>query len=248
MFTGLSDAAAAAPVEVLVVDDQEDIRAPLAAYLERQGMRATTADNALEMRRHLRRRPFDLIVLDVMLPDESGLSLCDFVVRTLDTPVILLTAMAARQDRVNGLETGADDYVVKPFDPPELVARIRSVLRRQNRARVAERGHRRFAFEGWTFDAVRGELHTPDGEPVALSGTEQRLLDALLRHPQVPLSRERLLDLTQSGDADPFDRAIDTQISRLRRKLEKDPRRPALIRTARSAGYVFAADVRPLAG
>jgi two-component system OmpR family response regulator len=234
---------------VLVVDDHTDIREPLAEYLRRRGLRVDTAASAVEMRGLLSRRSFDLIVLDIMLPDEDGLSLCRFVVRTLGTPIIFLTAMAALHQRVVGLETGADDYVVKPFDPAELVARIRTVLRRQARAANphAGAGAMRFGFEGWIFDMSRRELFDRAGRQVMLSEVEFRMLDVLVAHPNVVLTRERLLDLTQRGDLDVFDRSVDTQISRLRRKLEDDPRRPTLIKTAWGNGYLFAADVRALA-
>lgn len=245
-----ADTNATAPenLRVLVVDDHADIREPLAAYLGRQGLAVSIAADAQQARHLLRHLPFDIVVLDIMLPDEDGLSLCRHVMRTLDTPVILLTAMAAPPDRVAGLETGADDYVVKPFDPAELVARIRTVLRRHRRGAPAARvAPVRFSFDGWIFDAARRELVDPAGQPVLLSEAEHQLLAVLVARPNVVLSRDQLLDLTQRDGQQVFDRSIDTQISRLRRKLEADPRRPEMVKTAWGNGYLFVADVRPLA-
>ncbi len=232
---------------VLVVDDHADIREPLADYLRRNGLHVTTAANAVEARAMLDAQAFDLIVLDIMLPGEDGLSLCRFVTPTLGIPVIFLSAMAESHQRVTGLETGADDYVVKPFDPPELVARIRTVLRRKVRAsRPPAAQEPRFGFAGWVLDVARRELIDVAGRPVPLSEAEFQMLGVLVRHPNTVLTRERLLDLTQRGDLEVFDRSVDTQISRLRRKLEADPRRPALIKTAWGNGYLFVADVRML--
>lgn len=244
-----ADRSEVAAARVLVVDDHADIRDPLAAYLERHGLAVSTAADAAQMRHLLRYQPFDLIVLDIMLPDEDGLSLCRHVTHSLDTPVIFLTAMAASADRVAGLETGADDYVVKPFDPPELVARIRSVLRRHASARNATQraASSRFGFDGWVIDIHRRQLQDPEGRSVALSEAEHQLLAVLVTHPQTVLSRERLLDLTRrDADFGVFDRSVDTQVSRLRRKLEADPRRPGMIKTAWGNGYLFAPAVRPL--
>ena len=229
---------------VLVVDDHADIRDSLAAYLRRNGLDVATAADASEARTMLAERPFDLIVLDIMLPGEDGMSLCRFVSPKLGVPIIFLTAMAAPHQRVAGLEIGADDYVVKPFDPPELVARIRTVLRRQ--ARTVRPVEPRLGFEGRVLDMGRRELLDATGLPVQLSETEFQMLSVLVAHPNTVLTRERLLDLTQRGDLEVFDRSVDTQISRLRRKLEVDPRRPSLIKTAWGNGYLFVADVRVL--
>lgn len=232
------------PARVLVVDDHADIREPLAEYLRRNGLQVATAADGPEARAMLAGASFDLIVLDIMLPGEDGISLCRFVSLTLGVPVIFLTAMAAPHQRVAGLETGADDYVVKPFDPAELVARIRTVLRRQ--ARTAQAARPRLGFLGWVLDMGRRELFDAAGRPVVLSEAEFQMLGVLAAHPNTVLSRERLLDLTQRSDLEVFDRSVDTQISRLRRKLEVDPRRPSLIKTAWGNGYLFVADVRAL--
>jgi two-component system OmpR family response regulator len=235
-------------LRVLVVDDHVDIREPLAQYLGQRGLAVSSAADAEQARHLLRYLPFDIVVLDIMLPDEDGLSLCRHVMQTLDTPVILLTAMAAPPDRVAGLETGADDYVVKPFDPGELVARIRTVLRRHRRHTPSARGiSTRFAFNGWVFDMTRRELTDATGRLVALSEAEHQLLCVLVTQPKVVLSRDRLLELTERNGSQVFDRSVDTQISRLRRKLETDPRSPELIKTAWGTGYLFTADVKSLA-
>ncbi|MDA7418846.1 response regulator transcription factor [Xenophilus arseniciresistens] len=241
---------APARLRVLVVDDHADIREPLAHWLQRQDFDVATAADARQMRHLLRHQPFDVIVLDIMLPDEDGLSLCREVAATLGTPVILLTARATPPERVTGLEAGADDYVVKPFDPAELAARIRTVRRREARAprnAGAPAPGSRVSFDGWLFDMQRRELRDPQGKLVLLSDMEHQLLCALVAHPHQVLTRDRLLDLMHGDDAGVFDRAVDTQISRLRRKLELDPRRPRLIKTARSNGYLFVAQVQALA-
>jgi two-component system OmpR family response regulator len=229
---------------ILVVDDHPEIRSSLAAYLRRQGLAVTTAADAAQAGALLRKERFDLIVLDVMMPGEDGLSLCRRVSGTLDTPVILLTAMHTSADKVAGLDSGADDYVVKPFDPPELVARIRMVLRRWRRAASpAGNGTGGYAFGGWFLDTGKRELFDPDGQPAALSSAEYRLLRVLAEHPGTVLSRDRLMDLIGGGDALAFDRSIDSQVSRLRKKLEPDPRRPSLLKTVWGNGYLFAATV-----
>lgn len=235
---------------ILVVDDHPDICEPLVAYLRRQGLQASMALNATQARALLDRQVFDLVVLDVMMPGEDGLSLCRHIGARLGTPVILLTAMSASQDRIRGLEIGADDYVVKPFDPHELLARIRSVLRRLTRQPGAAHGTpavprpvRRYVFDSWTLDVERRELLDQHGASVTLSSVEYRLLHALLAHPNTVLSRDRLLDLTAGSDAQSFDRSIDSQVSRLRKKLEPDPRRPSLLKTIWGNGYLLAAQV-----
>ncbi len=234
---------------VLVVDDHADIREPLEAYLARSGLAVSTAASAREMRARVAARSFDLIVLDIMLPDEDGLSLCRYVTSTMNTPVIFLTAKSATPDRVAGLETGADDYMIKPFEPSELVARIRTVLRRRARDQGAgpQPAAIRFGFDGWVFDATRRELFAPTGEQLPISEAEFQMLSVLVSHPNLVLSRERLLDLTQRNESQVFDRSVDTQISRLRRKMEPDPRRPAMIKTAWGNGYIFVANVQRLA-
>jgi len=230
---------------ILVVDDHADIRDPLAAFLRRHDLEVLTAADAAAARALLRRHRIDLVVLDIMLPGEDGLSLCRHLAETSGTPVILLTAMAGQDERVAGLEIGADDYVTKPFDPRELVARIKGMLRRLSRAATGWPG-RRYAFGDWTLDMDKRELRDAGGAPVALSSSELRLLGVLVERAGKVLSRDELLDLTRDGEVQNFDRSIDSQVSRLRKKLESDPRRPRLLKTSWGDGYVFTADVKPL--
>jgi two-component system OmpR family response regulator len=228
--------------QILVVDDARDIREPLGQYLRRQGFRTRLAANAGEARRALEDSSIALVVLDVMMPGEDGLSLCRWLVARGGPPVILLTAMADETDRIVGLELGADDYLVKPFNPRELLARIRAVLRRAPppEPRIAT-GRRRFG--RWTHDPAAQVLIRDDGHQVSLTSGENRLLGVLLDHPRKVLGRDRLLDLTAGRDAKAYDRAIDNAVSRLRRKIEEDPRRPRLIVTEWGGGYALAADV-----
>jgi two-component system OmpR family response regulator len=231
---------------VLVVDDHRDIRESLAAYLKKHGLRVETAADAGKARAALEAASFDLVILDIMMPGEDGLSLCRYVREAHDIPTILLTAMAEETDRIVGLEIGADDYVVKPFNPRELLARVKNLLRRANtlpRSRDAAPPERR-AFDRWIFDAKRRELVSEDGVSIPLSTAEYRLLQALMQRPHHVLSRDQLLELTSGRSAHAFDRSIDNQVSRLRRKLERDPTTPELIKTVWGGGYMFAADIR----
>jgi two-component system, OmpR family, response regulator len=227
---------------ILVIDDDRDIRRPLAECLRRHGFRTSVAADGREMDRTLATAQVDLIVLDVMMPGEDGLSICRRLRETRDIPVILLTALAETTDRIVGLEIGADDYVTKPFDPRELVARVKSVLRR-SRMLPRRRRHAsgRVTFDRWRFDLARKELVDADDVVVRLSSGEHTLLVALVEHAGVTLSRDELLDLTRGREAQPFDRSIDNQVSRLRRKLEADPKNPRIILTKWGGGYVFAA-------
>jgi len=231
---------------ILVVDDHRDIRDPLAAYLKRHEFRVTVAADAAAARLVLAGSAIDLVLLDVMMPGEDGLSLCRHIREAFDTPIILLTALAEGTDRIVGLEIGADDYVTKPFEPRELLARIKNLLRRTRALpRTRDEGDgRKLAFDRWTLDTDRRELVDDAGTQVALSTAEFRLLSALTRHPRVVLSRDQLLDLTSGRTADAFDRSIDNQVSRLRRKLERDPANPGLLKTVWGGGYVLAAEVR----
>lgn len=233
---------------LLVVDDARDIRDPLGAYLRRQGLRVSLAADAAVARKLLATSAIDLVILDVMMPGESGFSLCRFIREGYDIPIILLTAMAERTDRIVGLEIGADDYVTKPFDPRELLARIRNVLRRSATLprKRDETRTRRLAFDRWIFDTDRRVLIEGGGTVVPLSTGEARLLTALSLRPRVVLSRDQLLDLTSGRTAQAFERSVDNQISRLRRKLERDPASPSLLMTVWGGGYVFAADVEEL--
>ncbi|MEM1266960.1 MAG: response regulator [Pseudomonadota bacterium] len=228
--------------QILIIDDARDIREPLGQYLRKQGYRTVLAANAGEARRSLAESTPALVVLDVMMPGEDGLSLCRWLVSEGGPPVILLTAMADETDRIVGLELGADDYLVKPFNPRELLARIRAVLRRapQPEAKVAT-GRRRFG--PWCHDPAAQEIAHTDGRVVALTSGESRLLSVLLDRPHSVMSRDRLLDLTAGRDAKAYDRAIDNTISRLRRKIEEDPKAPRLIVTEWGGGYRLATDV-----
>ncbi len=228
--------------QILIVDDARDIREPLGQYLRRQGYRTQLAANAGEARRVLGEARIALVVLDVMMPGEDGLSLCRWLAGRGGPPVILLTAMADETDRIVGLELGADDYLVKPFNPRELLARIKAVLRRAPPPEpVVASGKRLFA--GWVHDPTVAALAHDDGRAVALTSGENRLLGVLLDNPNTVLSRDRLLDLTAGRDAKAYDRAIDNAVSRLRRKVEADPKAPRLIVTEWGGGYRLASDV-----
>ena len=230
---------------ILIVDDHRDIRDLLARYLTKNGYRVSTADGSTAARGLLEKGAIELVVLDIMMPGEDGLSLCRDLRATTDLPVILLTAMAEDTDRVIGLEMGADDYVTKPFNPRELLARIKAVLRRTNsmpRQRELIDAEQ-IRFDRWTLKVAQRELVDQDGVATPLSTAEFQLLGALLRHPKMVLSRDQLLDLTRGRAAAVFDRSIDNQISRLRRKVETDPKNPALIKTVWGGGYMLAAEV-----
>jgi two-component system OmpR family response regulator len=233
---------------ILVVDDHRDIRDPLAAYLKRHGFRVSAAADSRSARDVLLRNSVDLVVLDIMMPGEDGLTLCRDLRASSAMPVIFLTAMAEAADRISGLEIGADDYVVKPFEPRELVARIKAVLRRTNMLPPRQNGAnaRKLAFGSWVFDLEKRELLGPDSVSIPLSTTDFRLLEIFAFRPNIVLTREQLLDLTASRSPQLFDRSIDNQVSRLRKKIEDDPRRPTLIKTVRRDGYIFATEVRTL--
>lgn len=232
---------------ILVVDDHRDIRDSLSRYLSRHGYRVSTAADAAVARREVRGGAMDLVILDIMMPGEDGLSLCRWLRETTAIPVILLTAVADETDRVIGLEMGADDYVTKPFSPRELLARVRAVLRRAaalpaQRETVDEQTLR---FDRWIFHVARQEIEDETGLSIALSTGEFRLLLAFVQRPGHVLSREQLLDLTQGRETVLFDRSVDNQVSRLRRKIERDSSRPQLIKTVWGGGYRFAAEVSP---
>ncbi len=230
---------------ILVVDDDRDIRTLLAEYLDSNGLRTLTATNGSEMRRVLEESRVDLIVLDLTLPGEDGLTLCRNLRATSSVPVIMLTARGEPLDRILGLEMGADDYLAKPFEPRELFARIRSVLRRTQALppNMAQPDVATMRFAGWTLDLTARHLVNKDGVVVALSGAEFRLLKVFLDHPNRVLNRDQLLELTQGRESDPFDRSVDIQISRLRQKLGDDARTPTIIKTVRNEGYVLATTV-----
>ena len=234
---------------LLVVDDDREIRSLVAQFLTKHGFRVTGVRDGAEMMRTLDGARVDLIVLDLMLPGEDGLSLCRRLraaPQTSQTPVIMLTAMGEETDRIVGLEMGADDYLAKPFSPRELLARIKAVLRRVSAPPVAGAPAATgtvLRFEGWSLDLTKRELRSPDGVLVQLSAGEYDLLVAFVEHPQRVLTRDQLLDLARGRSAVPFDRSVDVQVSRLRRKIEPDPAEPTLIKTVRGGGYLFTPSV-----
>lgn len=228
--------------QILIVDDARDIRDPLAQYLRKQGLRTRVAAHAAEAREILAEAAIHLVVLDIMMPGEDGLSLCRWLVAHDGPPVLLLTAMADETDRIVGLELGADDYLVKPFNPRELLARVRAILRRAP-PDLARRPSAQRMFAGWTHDPDAMKLLGQDGRAVALTTAENRLLGVFLDQPRTVLSRATLLDLTVGREAKAYDRAIDNRISRLRRKIEADPKAPQILVTEWGGGYRLAADV-----
>ncbi|MFT4769652.1 MAG: two-component system OmpR family response regulator [Glaciecola sp.] len=232
-------------MHILIVDDDSDIRLSLARYLSRCGVRCTLAGNGKELDQMLYSSTPDLIVLDIMMPGENGLSICRRLQQTHRIPIILLTALTEETDRIVGLELGADDYLTKPFNPRELLARARSVLRRSQmlpRRVPSTRGIVEFA--GWTFDVARKEIVGSNGASVRLSSGEHMLLVSLIEHEGLTLSREQLLDITRGRETQLFDRSVDNQVSRLRRKLEKDPKNPQIIVTDWGGGYRFGAECK----
>lgn len=230
---------------LLLVDDEAAIREPLGAYLQRSGFRVSEAANAAEARKILAGHAIELAILDIMMPGEDGLSLCRSIREQGELPVILLTARSEETDRIVGLEMGADDYVLKPFSPRELVARIKTIMRRAGGSTAREVANEAtvYRFEGWTLRADDWTLTGDDGVAIPLSTADFRLLQAFVTHPRQVLNRDQLLDLTAGREAHAFDRSIDNQISRLRRKLEDDARAPRLIKTVWGGGYMFGADV-----
>ena len=231
---------------VLVVDDDAEIRKLLGEYLQREGYRVSLATDGREMRRSLEASRPDIVVLDLMLPGDSGLALCRDLRAGSNLPVIMLTARADEVDRVVGLEIGADDYLTKPFSPRELLARIKSILRRARGQTGSAHEAQRLRFAGWTLDRASRHLTAPDGVVVPLSGAEFKLLLAFVEHPNRVLDRHQLMDLTGGREGTPVDRSIDVQVSRLRMRLRDDAREPRIIKTVRNEGYVLAAAVERL--
>jgi len=241
------DEAMADSPHLLLVDDERSIREPLAKYLEKQGFRVTQAGDAEAARTRLAAYAIDLVILDIMMPGEDGLSLTRHIRESGDLPVILLTARSEETDRIVGLEMGADDYVVKPFSPRELAARVKVILRRAasgNRQHAPESGS--YGFAGWVLKTGERTLVDREGVAVPLSTGEYNLLLALAQRPRQVLTRDQLLDLTQGREAGAFDRAIDNQVSRLRKKIEEDAKAPEIIKTVWGGGYTLAAEVTRL--
>ena len=233
---------------LLLVDDERSIREPLAQYLSRNGFRVTAVESASEARVRLNANAIDLVILDIMMPGEDGLSLCRHIRETSEIPVILLTARTEETDRIVGLEMGADDYVLKPFSPRELVARIKVIFRRvaTGGQRVTAPDGANYSFAGWLLKTQERTLVDSEGVSLPLSTAEYNLMLAFATRPNSVLSRDQLLDITQGREANAFDRAIDNQISRLRKKIEPDPKNPTLIKTVWGGGYTLSAEVRKL--
>jgi two-component system OmpR family response regulator len=232
---------------ILVVDDDREIRDLLARFLAKHALRVSVAKDGPEMMRLLDERSFDLVVLDLMMPGEDGLSLCKRLRAKSALPVIMLTAMGEDTDRIVGLEVGADDYMAKPFNPRELLARIKAVLRRGAQRTDTQPESTRLRFAGFTLDVEARRLNNAEGMEIDLTGGEYDLLLVLLDHPGRVLTRDQLLDLTRGRLAGPVDRSVDIQISRLRKKIEIDAKEPALIKTVRGGGYVLTCPVERLA-
>lgn len=229
------------PKRVLVVDDERDIRSLVERYLKREGFRVYGAENGDSMVTILKEKPIDLIILDIRLPGKDGLSLTRELRRTCSIPIILLTSKSDVIDRVAGLESGADDYLPKPFDLRELLARINAILRRVSAdpAKQSLQKTPRYQFSDWVLNVGTRELRSPDQNLVSLSAAEFDLLHALLEHPNRVLSRDFLLDITRGRSATPFDRTIDVRIGHLRKKLTESGETTSMIKTVRSAGYMF---------
>jgi two-component system OmpR family response regulator len=235
-------------IQVLIVDDDADIRDIVTHEVRQQGWAAAEAGSEAELTAALRERTPDIILLDIRLPDQDGLTIARRLRASSAIPIIMLTGMGSDIDRIVGLEMGADDYVVKPFNPRELMARIKAVLRRTSGKPMGtppseSLGHDCRRFAGWLLNRTARVLNDPSGNPVSLTNAEYLLLEALVDAPRRVLSRDHLLERTHTYDAEVFDRTIDVLILRLRRKIESNPQAPKLIRTERGAGYVFDADV-----
>ena len=230
---------------VLIVDDDEDIQSLLEAYLRKNGFDAHAVGDGKAMWEALAAKPVNMVVLDLMLPGEDGLALCRQLRLRSQVPVLMLTARGEAVDRILGLEMGADDYLAKPFDPRELLARIRSILRRAKSlpADTEINVPEAFSFSGWHLDTRSRNLRAPDGVVVPLSGAEYRLLLIFLQNPNSVLTRDQLSNFTFGRDADPLDRTLDMQVSRLRERLREQAREPEIIKTVRGKGYVLAARV-----
>jgi two-component system OmpR family response regulator len=230
---------------ILIVEDDADIRRMIAELLRHNGYRVQTAREGGELDHILEVSRIDLLILDIGLPQEDGLSLCKRIRTQSSVPIIILTARGSELERVTGLESGADDYLTKPFGTHELLARIRALLRRARSVPHLrpEKRHSGLHFAGWRLDIDARRLRSSDGTAVALTGGEFELLMAFCEHPKRVLSRDQLADLTRGKAAAPCERSIDLQVSRLRRKIEQDPKDPLLVQTVRAEGYIFTPEV-----
>jgi len=234
----------ASPPHILIVEDDSEIRTLVSRYLGANDCRVSSVGDGREMERQLAASRVDLIVLDLHLPGEDGMSLCRRLRGTSNVPIIMLSAKGEDVDRILGLEMGADDYLAKPFNPRELLARIRAVLRRRTVAGAsAEQTSRLLRFAGWQLNVALRTLSDPEGADITLTGAEFDLLHALSTFPGQVLSRDQLVDLTQGRVAGPYERSVDVLISRLRQKIERNPRGPQFIKTIRSGGYLFTPEV-----
>lgn len=229
---------------ILIVEDDREISRLLAQIVQESGMVPTVAEDGQAMEILMHNTDFDLMVLDVMLPGESGLSICRRIRSEKTTPIMLLTALGEEVDRVVGLEVGADDYITKPFSPREMIARIRSLLRRASYGLVSGSTQQRLRFDGCLIDPLRRQLHDPNHARVTVTTTEFDLLLGFCRNPRRVMTREELLCLTHTGLAGPIERSVDVHISRLRQKIEADPKVPVLLQTVRLGGYMFTAQVK----
>ena len=229
--------------QILIVDDDVSIRVLLKEYLEQNGFEISTAENGTTLREQLRHGRPDLIILDLMLPGEDGFALCRWIRASRDTPIIMLTAKNQSDDRIQGLELGADDYITKPFEPRELVARIRGVLRRSSTIDRGTKTVRAFGFSGWELNLLQRQLLSPERVSVPLAASEYQLLVIFLENPHRVLTRDQLMEFCHGREVGPYDRSIDVRVSQLRQRLGDSGRQPRLIKTVRSAGYVLAADV-----
>ncbi len=244
-FPRAGNAVGATP-QLLIVDDDREIRDLVSRFLVRHGYRVAAASDAKSMETALAVGGIDLVILDLMLPGRSGLELCRDLRARSPIPILMLTAMGDETDRIVGLEMGADDYIGKPFNPRELLARVRAILRRTSTAATVGKPAgtpKRMRFAGWSLDLGRRRLEAPDGLIVDLTTGEYELLIAFAERPQRVLTRNQLLDLARGRDATPFDRSIDVQVSRIRRKIETDPKAPEMIVTVRGDGYMFTPEV-----
>ncbi len=228
-----------AMLSILIVDDDVQIRQLLRDYLSGFDMSVVAVADGKAMADALEKESFDLVILDLMLPGEDGLSLCRSLRAKSDIPILMLTARGEAMDRVVGLEVGADDYIVKPFEPRELVARIQTILRRTRGGRESIKEQKEAVFMGWHLNFVLRQLVSPEELVIPLSNAEFRLLTVFIEHPNRVLTREFLLDEARGRDMDIFDRSIDILVSRVRQKLNDDPRTPSLIKTVRGEGYLF---------
>jgi two-component system OmpR family response regulator len=230
---------------ILIVDDDAQIRDLLSDYLSGFGMKVAAVEDGRHMEEAMKQRAFDLVILDLMLPGEDGLSLCRSLRAKSDIPILMLTARGETTDRIVGLEVGADDYISKPFEPRELVARIQSVLRRTQGAQhePARPAGEAISFDGWTLQIALRQLVSATGTVIPLSNAEFRLLNVFIEHPNRVLTRDFLLEAARGRNMDLFDRSVDILVSRLRQKLGDDPRLPGMIKTVRGEGYLFDAKV-----